>query len=98
MRPTKTPSWAEAQGASGNTRQAATRSTASQYHAFRIALHLPLVILRHYYYNDMKTENMPTLVYASVSVAQRPQKCTRDVARRMCTGPPSTSTVFSYEP
>jgi len=41
---------------------------------------------------------MPTLVYASVSVSQRHQKCTLDVAQWMCTGPPSTITVFSYEP
>src|SRR2546428_10149368 len=87
MRPTKTPSWAEARGASGNTRQAATRSTASQDHFFRIALYLLLVILRHCNCSDTNVKNMPTLVYSNVSVSQRSQKCTLDVARRVCTGP-----------
>src|SRR6266571_3568554 len=84
MRPTKTPSWAETWGASGNTRQAATRSPASQYHVLRIALYLLLVLLRHCNCSDTNVENMPTLVYSNVSVSQRSQKCTLGVARRVC--------------
>src|SRR5712692_7043268 len=47
MRPTTTPSWAEARGTSGDTRQAATINIASQDHFFRISIPLLLVICRH---------------------------------------------------
>src|SRR5574341_1673962 len=98
MRPTRIASWAKAEGASGHTRPAATRSTASQYDVFRIALYLLLVSLEHFHYSDMKARNMPTLVYSHASVPQRSQECTVDVTWRVCTGPPANSTTFSYEP